>query len=144
MFKNVLLCYDGSDKGRRALRHGAELAIYMASKVSLLAILPLSVRDGVNLSAVTGHMCAVDIEGGYRAILEESVAWLKDRGVAATPYLVYGNAIEAIVGHAKLLNSDLIVVGQYPTPESTRWWSSDKRAFLAERSPCSVFISVGT
>ena len=143
MFKHVLLCYDGSDKGRRALRHGAELAIYVASKVSLLAIIPSSTSEWVNISAIGGHMCTVDIEESYRAILEESVAWLKDRGVCATPYLVHGNAIETIIGHAKLHGNDLIVVGQYPTPESTRWWSSDKRATLAERSPCSVFISVG-
>jgi nucleotide-binding universal stress UspA family protein len=143
MFKNVLLCYDGSDKGRRALRHGAELAIYMGSSVSLLAIIPPAVNEGLRLSGVTGHMCTVDVEGGYRNILDESIAWLRERGVVASPYLAHGEAIETIVAHAKRLSSDLIVVGQYPAPGTTRWWSGDKRASLAERASCSVFISVG-
>ena len=142
MFKNVLLCYDGSDLGRRALRHGAELAIYMGSSVSLLAIIPPAVNEGLRLSGVSGHMCTVDVEGGYRSILDESIAWLKERGVNASPYLAHGEAIETIVAHAKRLNCDLIVVGQYPAPGATRWWSSDKRVSLAERSSCSIFISV--
>ena len=124
------------------MRHGAELAIYMGSSVSLLAVVPPAVNEGLRLSGVTGHMCTEDLEAGYRSILDESIAWLSERGVTATPYLAHGEAIETIVAHAKRLSSDLIVVGQYPVPGATRWWSSDKRASLAERSSCSVFISV--
>jgi nucleotide-binding universal stress UspA family protein len=114
----------------------------MGSSVSLLAIIPTTVNEGLRLSGVTGYMCIIDVEGGYRDILDESIVWLKERGVAASPYLAHGEAIETIVAHARRLGSDLIVVGQYPAPGATRWWSGDKRASLAERASCSVFISV--
>jgi hypothetical protein len=35
MFKRVLLCYDGSEAGRRALKRGTELAIRLGAHVQL-------------------------------------------------------------------------------------------------------------
>jgi hypothetical protein len=33
MFKRVMLCYDGTEVGRRALKRGAELAILVGARV---------------------------------------------------------------------------------------------------------------
>ena len=38
MYQNILLCYDGTVEGRRALRQGADVAMAMRSKAYLLAI----------------------------------------------------------------------------------------------------------
>jgi hypothetical protein len=43
MFKRVLLCYDGSEAGRRALKRGAELAILVGAQVHVLSIIPIGV-----------------------------------------------------------------------------------------------------
>jgi hypothetical protein len=40
MFKRVLLCHDGTDVGRRALKQGAELAISLGSDVHILILPP--------------------------------------------------------------------------------------------------------
>ena len=45
MFKRVLLCYDGSVAGRRALRRGADLAVHLGAQVYVLSIIPGG-RDG--------------------------------------------------------------------------------------------------
>ena len=45
MFKRVLLCYDGSAVGRRALKRGAELAILVGARVYVLSIVPSGVAD---------------------------------------------------------------------------------------------------
>ena len=37
MFKRVLLCYDGTEAGRRALRRGAELAMLLGAQVYVLS-----------------------------------------------------------------------------------------------------------
>jgi nucleotide-binding universal stress UspA family protein len=141
MFKRTLLCYDGSDQGRRALIHGAELAMGMGSQISVLAIVPGSLDEAVALSRVTGH-CEFDAESFHRKILDDSIAWLSTRGVTADGYLAHGNVIDVILEHANRLNIDHIVVGQYPNPRAKRWWSSAQRASLAEHSPCSIFISI--
>ena len=47
MFKRVLLCYDGSLAGRRALRRGAELAIELGAQVYVLSIIPEGALDPV-------------------------------------------------------------------------------------------------
>jgi len=40
MFKRVLLCYDSTEAGRRALRRGAELAVLLGAQVYVLSIVP--------------------------------------------------------------------------------------------------------
>jgi nucleotide-binding universal stress UspA family protein len=142
MFKRILLCYDGSKDGRGALRQGAELAIHLGAEAFVLSIVPSSVTDGVALARCTGHGCAVDVDHEFRTILEESVAWLKARGVTAESLLAHGNVIDVIIDQSKRFRADLIVVGQYPKVGGGRWWSNTPRATLSERAPCSVFISV--
>jgi len=129
MFKHVLLCYDGSRAGRAALKQGAELAILVGAQVHVLSIISSEVPD------------PVDREGDYRKLLDESIEWLRVRGVAATGYLAHGNTLEEIVAHAKRLAVDLIVVGLYPKSSGGRWWSGPDRQSLAERVNCAVFIA---
>ena len=54
MFRKVLLAYDGTAEGRRALRYGADVAICMKSETYLLAIcqsyVTQSIPEGVNES----------------------------------------------------------------------------------------------
>jgi nucleotide-binding universal stress UspA family protein len=110
MFKRVLLCFDGTVVGRRALKRGADLAILVGARVSVLSIIPSGVAGAAVVAGAAGHACLVDEEGGYRKLLEESVEWLKARGVAAEGYLASGNTIEQIVEYSRRLSIDLIVL----------------------------------
>jgi nucleotide-binding universal stress UspA family protein len=142
MFKRVLLCYDGSEVGRRALKRGAELAILVGAQVYVLSIIPGGVAAPAVVAGAAGHACLVDEEAGYRKLLEESVDWLKARGVAADGYLASGNIIEQIVAFSRRLNVDLIVLGHYPQTSGGFWWGSSHRTSLAERARCCVFVAV--
>jgi nucleotide-binding universal stress UspA family protein len=144
MFKRVLLCYDGSEVGRRALKRGAELAILVDAQVYVLSIIPNGVADAAVIAGAAGHACLVDEAGSYRKLLDESVEWLKARGVAAEGYLASGNIIEQIIAFARRLAIDLIVLGHYPQPAGGFWWGSSHRASLAERANCCVFVAVDT
>jgi nucleotide-binding universal stress UspA family protein len=141
MFKHVLLCYDGSRAGRAALKQGAELAILVGAQVHVLSIISSEAPDPMVLAGAAGCACVVDREGDYRKLLDESIEWLRVRGVAATGYLAHGNTLEEIVAHAKRLAVDLIVVGLYPRSSGGRWWSGPDRQSLAERVNCAVFIA---
>jgi nucleotide-binding universal stress UspA family protein len=142
MFKRVLLCYDGSEVGRRALKRGAELAILVGAQVSVLSIIPGGVAAPAVVAGAAGHACLVDEEAGYRKILDESVEWLKARGVSADGYLASGNTIEQIVAFSRRLGVDLIVLGHYPQPSGGFWWGNPSRTSLAERAKCCVFVAV--
>jgi len=142
MFKRVLLCYDGSDVGRRALKRGAELAILVGAQVYVLSIIPDGMADAAVIAGAAGHACIVDEVGGYRKLLDESIEWLKARGVAAEGYLASGNIIEQIIAFSRRLNIDLIVLGHYPQPAGGFWWGSPSRSSLAERANCCVFVAV--
>jgi nucleotide-binding universal stress UspA family protein len=143
MFKRVLLCYDGLDAGRRALERGADLAILLGAHVHVLSIIPSGVANAAVIAGATGHACLVDHAGGYRKLLDESLQWLKARGVIAEGYLSTGNTLDQIAAHAKRLAIDLIVLGHYPQPAGGFWWSGPRqRASLAERVGCCVFVAV--
>jgi nucleotide-binding universal stress UspA family protein len=143
MFKRVLLCYDGSDASRRALRRGAELAIQLNAHAHVLSIVPGGIRDPHLAAGAAGHACIVDVaESRQRALLKESVEWLRSRGVAAEGSLTSGNFIDQITAFTKRLNIDLIVLGHYPQSSGGFWWSGAQRTSLADRAKCCVFVAV--
>jgi len=142
MFKRVLLCYDGSEAGRGALKRGAELAILVGAQVYVLSIIPTGVAGAAVVASAAGHACLVDEEDGYRQLLDESIDWLKARGVQAEGYLASGDIIEQIVAFSRRLGVDLIVLGHYPQPSGGFWWGSPQRVSLAERANCCVFVAV--
>jgi nucleotide-binding universal stress UspA family protein len=145
MFKRVLLCYDGSDAGRRALRRGAELAIQLDAHAYVLSIVPGGIRDPYLAAGAAGHACIVDtVENRHEMLLRESVERLRSRGVTAEGYLTSGNVIDQIASFAKRLNIDLIVLGHYPQPSGGFWWSGAQRTSLAERANCCVLVAVDT
>jgi nucleotide-binding universal stress UspA family protein len=142
MFQRVLLCYDGSVAGRRALKRGAELAILVKAKVHVLSVLSAVAADAAAVADSVGGACLVDYEAEYRQSLQESIAWLQARGLNAQGYLTRGNTLDEIAAYAHKLSVDLIVVGHYPQAAVGRWWSGPERASLAERVNCCVLIAV--
>lgn len=142
MFKRVLLCYDGSETGRRALRRGADLAIFLGARVDVLSIRPAGSMDPVLAAGAAGHACICGEDFDLRKLLDESVEWLTARGVAAEGHLTSGDTVDRIIEFANKLNVDLIVVGHYPQPSGGHWWSSAQRLTLAERSRCCIFVAV--
>jgi nucleotide-binding universal stress UspA family protein len=142
MFKRVLLCYDGSAAGRRALRRGADLSIFLNSEVYVLSIIPGGALDPVLAAGAAGHACIVDADHGYRKMLDESVEWLKAKGLAAEGYLASGNTVDRILEYAERLAIDLIVLGYYPRPTGGFWWANTARTSLAERARCCILVAV--
>lgn len=143
MFKRVLLCYDGSETGRRALRRGADLAIQLGSKVFVLSVVPPEEMDPNLIASAAGHACVAECNSTrYRKLMDESVQWLQSRGVSAEGFLTSGNTLDEISTHANRLEIDLIVLGHYPQPAGGFWWTKGSRSTLAERVDCCILMAI--
>jgi nucleotide-binding universal stress UspA family protein len=140
MFRKILLCYDGTEEGRNALKAGADVALCMQAEAYLLAIIrPRSapiVPEGYS-EAWFRHE-----DDAAKAILDEGVTWLKDHGLEAHGNLAFGNAIEEIVHAAHSMQPDLIVVGHRRRSRLARWWSEGEDATLLDLLSCSVLVAV--
>jgi nucleotide-binding universal stress UspA family protein len=140
MYRRVLLCFDGSREGRRALRQGADVVIAMKSEAYLLAICKSLVTSAIP-DGVTPELVHCD-ERRAEALLAEGVQWLQELGVKAEGSLEFGNAVECIVEAAQRIGADLIVLGHRPRGHLARWWSESDEESLLERVACSVLVAV--
>ena len=140
MYHKVLLCYDGTREGRKALRQGADVVICMGSEAYLLAI-SKSLVDGAIPEAVTPALLEREDEIA-NALLVEGVQWLKDRGVSVRGSLEYGNAVDCIATTAARIGADLIVVGHKDRSPLARWWSASDEESLLERVSCSILVAM--
>jgi nucleotide-binding universal stress UspA family protein len=140
MYKTVLLCYDGSREGRKALRAGADVVISMKAEAYLLAICQSLVASAIP-EAITPALVEQEDERSA-ALLDEGVNWLRERGVPAKGSLEYGNAVDCIAATAKAIGADLIVLGHKNRTRLARWWSASDEESLLERVSCSILIAL--
>jgi nucleotide-binding universal stress UspA family protein len=139
VYRKVLLCYDGTAEGRRALRQGADVVLCMKSEAYLLAIVQDYVASAIPEAVTPGLAESEDRRAN--ALLDEGVQWLRERGLAATGSLEYGNAVECIAATADRIGADLIVVGHRNRSRLARWWSQSDEESLLERARCSILVA---
>lgn len=140
MYKKILLCYNGTMEGRRALRQGAEIAMAMGASAYLLAICRDMIKGAIP-EAVTPELVNCERETAVE-LLNEGVRLLKDRGVPSEGSLVYGDPLVHIPQIAQRIGADLIVVGYRPRSRLARWWSEDDEAMLLHKVSCSLLVTV--
>jgi nucleotide-binding universal stress UspA family protein len=143
MYKTVLLCYDGTAQGRKALREGALLARAMGSKTHLLAIC----RDLVSASMVPEAVTSTLVECEQQAaqsILAQGVAKLVELGINAEGTLLIGDPLVHIPSFAARVQADLIVIGHRQRGRLARWWSESPQPVLLDRVSCSILIAMNS
>jgi len=140
VFRKVLLCYDGTAQGRRALRQGADVVLCMKSESYLLAICQNAVASAIP-EGVNPMLCE-DEDRRAPSLLEEGVQWLRERGVTAHGALEFGNAVDRIAEAAERIGADLIIVGHKSRGPLARWWSESEEATLLERVRCSILVAM--
>src|SRR3982750_1241616 len=142
MYRKVLLCYDGSQEGRRALRQGADVVICMKAEAYLLAICQSLVSSSIP-AAITPALVERE-DSRAQSLLDEGVQWLRDRGVTAHGSLEYGAAVDCIAATANSGGADLIVLGHKQRGPMARWWSASDEESLLEKVTCSILVASAT
>lgn len=139
MYKKVLLAYDGSVEGRRALREGAKLAQICGAEVFLLAV----VENAPALATLEGGVgISMDEQiSAYKAILAEGVERLRAVGFSPTARLGMGAPAQQIAAVAEEIGANLVVVGHRPSGPLARWWFGSVGTYLTDQLRCSVLIA---
>ena len=143
MYKRILLAYDGSDAGQKALLDTQDLAQWSGSELSLIAVMP----SAMSFVGLEGGVYDIELEERekkkYRAVLDEGLKRLSEAGYTARGELVAGEAIDEIVRCARKLEADLIVVGhKHLDSWAARWWRGSISGALIEHAPCSVLCVI--
>jgi len=141
MYRKILLCYDGTAEGRRALREGAELASAMHTQTYLLAICR-SMLAAAAPEAVTPALAGCE-EDLARVLLEDGVARLRARGLEAQGELAIGDPLQLIPDAARRHAVDLIVLSHRRRGRLARWWSDSPQQSLLDLVSCSILVATG-
>ena len=143
MYKRILVAYDGSEAGQKALLDCRELAQWADSELHLVAVMP----PASALIGGEGYVYDPRIEEEerreYRNILEEGLRRLSESGRAAKGEVLVGDAVDEIARHAAKISADLIVVGhKHLGSWAARWWRGSVSKALIEHAPCSVLVVI--
>lgn len=143
MYKHIILAYDGSASGQKAMLEIKELAHWGQPQLTLVAVVPPPVDVG---SLEMGYYASSNsdaLEKQLTTQLNEGVAALKAMGFAVQGQLLKGEVIRELTTYAQRVAADLLVVGhQHEKNLLRRWWSGSTAKSLVEESPCNVLIVV--
>jgi nucleotide-binding universal stress UspA family protein len=143
MYKRILLAYDGSDAGQKALLDSRELAHWSQSELVLIAVMP----SAMSFVGLEGGVYDMELEERekkkHQAVLEDGLRRLSEGGYAARGDVLVGEAVDEITKYAKKIGADLIVVGhKHLDSWAARWWRGSISGALIEHAPCSVLVAI--
>ena len=141
-YRKILLAYNGSQEGKRALLEAADLASFLQAEAHLLAVASMPPSLFLTEGFVPEELLEEE-KKRTQTVLDEGIRALRDRGFNATGHLAVGEPVEEVCRLAKSLGVDLIVVGHNQnTSFAARWWKGSVGASLLDYSPCSILVAM--
>jgi nucleotide-binding universal stress UspA family protein len=141
-YRKILLAYNGSAEGKRALLECAELANFLGAETHLLAVASMPPSLFLTEGFVPEELLEEE-KKRTQTVLDEGIATLKEKGFNALGHLAVGEPVEEICRLARELSVDLVVVGHNQTTSfAARWWKGSVGASLLDYSPCSILIAL--
>jgi nucleotide-binding universal stress UspA family protein len=141
-YRKILLAYNGSQEGRRALLECADLASFLQAETHLLAVASMPPSLFLTEGFVPEELLEEE-KKRTQTVLDEGIRTLRDRGFNASGHLAVGEPVEEICRLAKALSADLVVLGHNQnTSFAARWWKGSVGASLLDYAPCSLLIAM--
>jgi nucleotide-binding universal stress UspA family protein len=143
MYKRILLAYDGSEAGQKALLDTQEFAAITKGEIYLIAVMPPAATFMGGEGYVYDKEAEDEERRQHQATLDEGLARLVNAGHRASGELVVGEAVDEITRYAKKIDADVIVVGhKHLSSWAARWWRGSVSKALIEHSACSVLVAI--
>jgi nucleotide-binding universal stress UspA family protein len=141
-YRKILLAYNGSHEGKRALFECADLAGFLQAETHLLAVASMPPSLFLTEGFVPEELLEEE-KKRTQSVLDEGIKSLTERGFKSSGQLAVGEPVEEICRVAKDLGADLIVVGHNQnTSWAARWWKGSVGASLLDYAPCSILIAL--
>ena len=143
MYKKILLAYDGSQSGQKALLDCREIAQWSQASLTLIAVTPLYMNlIGVESGVYDTNLAEQEKER-YAGILDQGLRQLAESGHKAQGEVLVGETVDEISKYARKIDADLIVVGhKHLDGWAARWWRGSVSKSLIEHAPCSVLVAI--
>lgn len=142
MYRKILMAYDGTAEGRRALLTTGDVAEFNKCETHLLSVASMPSTMFLTEGFVPEELIESE-KKRMQAVLDEGLEKLRARGFEVTGHLAVGEPVEEIGRVASDLGVDLIVVGHKQHASlAKRWWQGSVSKSILDYAPCSVLISV--
>ncbi|MBL0143175.1 MAG: universal stress protein [Betaproteobacteria bacterium] len=143
MYKRILLAYDGSPTGQKALLDCRDVAQWGQTELSLIAVMPSAAMFVGAEGGVYDAGAEERDRQQYQDVLDEGLSRLAEAGYKATGEVVIGDPVDEIAKCAKKIGADLIVVGhRHLEGWAARWWRGSVSRALIEHAPCNVLVVI--
>ncbi len=143
MYRRILLAYDGSEAGQKALLDCDEIAQMSKAEIFLVAVMPPAAALIGGEGFVYDARREEEDRRRYQEVLDEGLARLTNKGHRSSGEVVVGEAVDEIARYAKKIDADLIVVGhKHLDSWAARWWRGSLSKSIIEHAPCSVLVVI--
>ena len=143
MYKTIVLAYDGSQAGQRALLVCQEIGQWSQAQLHLVAVMPPPVALIAGEAWAYSPGADSEDQAHFKAVLDEGVARLRAAGLDVQGEVVTGVSIDEIVRVAQRVQANLIVVGhKHLDSWAERWWRGSVSKSLIAVAPCSVLVVI--
>jgi nucleotide-binding universal stress UspA family protein len=143
VYKTIVLAYDGSESGQKALLDCQEIGQWSQARLYLVAVMP----PPLTATAIEGWSYSPEADEAeksrYQSVLDSGINRLRDAGLEVQGELAIGNSVDEIVRVGKAVHAELIVVGhKHLESWAERWWRGSISKSLIEHAPCSVLVVI--
>jgi len=143
MYKRILLAYDGSEAGQKALLDCHDIAQWCHAELFLVAVMPPAATYLAAEAGLFDDGRDAQEQEKYRAILDDGLRRLAQSGHRATGEVVVGESVAQVTGYARTIDADLIIVGhKHLDSWAARWWRGSTSPSLIEHAHCSVLVVI--
>jgi nucleotide-binding universal stress UspA family protein len=133
VMSKILVAYDGSDSGRRALAETARIAAGNTVTV-------VSVAEPMSQFGRTGELMLPEEDADRRRDLAEAKQLLADCGVDAAVVERKGDPATRILDEAEQEHADLLVLGTRGLGRTKRWLLGSVSTRVLQHASCNVLV----
>ena len=141
---HLLVPVDFSDYADQALAYAIELAQSLRARITLVHVIHLTPLAMGDIGATTLVPYLEDMERTAQEYIQTTLARVRHAGLQGDSVLVQGIPFQAIIGTARELDVDIIVMGTHGRTGLEHVLMGSVAEKVVRMAPCPVLVTRGT